>query len=397
MEGGLFERPLALGASSVFTPDFTLPSEWLIERGVFSKRFVDITGIISRHVSSLDELGMARKAIESLKDACHFDASRCAAIVFASSSLSSKDPGLIEYRKNELQGALFDRWPAVSELAEALRLDVNPKIREECAIGINWGCNGFVKGVEILRHMNQQEPLREGQFYLLVTANRLSSRVHFGSPTSGLFGDSATATIIAGNRDSLYEPRFLVRYAHAEARVSEGVGFFMKENPEAWVLGLDGSVSIEPRVCIEMDKDVMSGHAVKFTQAGLRSALEELSVPRHRPGGSMESELSMEALLDESEARSLEQARRLNGILLGHATYAVALGVERGLKTSFVKAPIYRSTAQLGNTSSSAIPNELKRFPDLAGLIACPVTGAGTPGECVLGQGCLVIEGVQDT
>lgn len=405
MEALLLENSLALGESSVFTPECTLPSQWFIDRQVFSERFIDATGIVSRHISSLDELEMAKKAVESLRNVSHFDASKCAAIVVASSSLSSRDKGLYELRTDEIQGALFEQWPRVSALAEALRHEINPRLKDDCAIGINWGCNGFVRGVEILRDMHALEPLRDGQFYLLITANRLSSRVNFGSPTSGLFGDSATATMITGFKDTAYDPKFLVHYAHAEPRGTEGVGFFMQENRAAVSFTADGEVEVSSRACIEMQKEVMGRYGIQFTQEVLEAALAELALPKVTVNGILIGPTTDPVTDPLTEGTQQADAKAPNtmissqrkSILLGHATSLVAGKIEHNLRRSNNDTQILRSTAELGNTSSSAIVNELVRFPDLTGLIACPVAGAGSPGEPHLGQGCLILEGIQGT
>src|SRR5574340_1332896 len=81
------ELPTAVGLAAIATyePPWVLGNEWF--NGPLSRKFVQHTGILSRRISSEDEVTMGVRAVKNLQTQTGCDLRDCVAVIFASSSL----------------------------------------------------------------------------------------------------------------------------------------------------------------------------------------------------------------------------------------------------------------------------------------------------------------------
>jgi hypothetical protein len=89
---------------------------------------------------------------------------------------------------------------------------------------INWFCSGFPRALSIAqRRLANIEP---HQFILVINTNRISRITDFAcSQTAALFGDMATATLLAREDSTLYPLHFRLLYATAEKQPADGAFF----------------------------------------------------------------------------------------------------------------------------------------------------------------------------
>ena len=138
------------------------------------------------------------------------DLNDCRAILFVSPSFV---PLAVAQRMLDPQRAEQERLRrAARQLARRLGI---PACR---ATGLNWFCSGYSRAMSQACHrIIPRLSLADDQFVLLVTASRISRITDYAcKQTAGLFGDMATATLIAPSRSRKYPVHFDVLYAEAE-------------------------------------------------------------------------------------------------------------------------------------------------------------------------------------
>jgi 3-oxoacyl-[acyl-carrier-protein] synthase-3 len=236
-------------------------------------------------------------------------------------------------------------------------------------IGTNWFCAGYAKAMSILlRRTFPTLNLGQDQFALVVTVSRISRITNYEcKQTAPLFGDIATATLIARSDSRQHPIHFQVLLAHAEQQKADGVffQFHYRENvlsptpdggqtrfPQRLVFSLDGMgiADAAPRA-------MSNALARSLSATGLRPEDVHHVVP-HQAGTAI---VRLTAMKMEEIGICAETA---NGL-----------------------------TSHVGNLSSSSIPFALKQlWHRLQGTIACPTAAVGNPGEAKIGQGCLLLQ-----
>lgn len=352
-------RLLGISAIGIYKPAWVLDNEWF--GGNLSRKFVQHTGILSRCVSLEDEVTMGLRAVESLRSQTDCDLRNCAAVIFAASSLIH---GYIARRYLSEEQARRENFQASArELAARLGI---PSVR---AFGINWGCSGYSKAMEIAARYAARGPrLQREQFILVVTANRTSKITDYGcNVTAPIFGDFAQATLLGGIDSRRHPIELSLVYAAAERQPADGVFFNYHLRESVAVPTPDGGRGIDPRrVVFSLDMmglgdaapRAMANAAAKALQAtGIRRDDVDFVVP-HQAGTSVVRLAAMK--LDEQGVRG----EVVNGL-----------------------------TKEVGNISSSSVPYALQQnWSRLRGTIVCPTAAVGKPGQASLTQGCIILK-----
>jgi 3-oxoacyl-[acyl-carrier-protein] synthase-3 len=343
---------------ATFEPSWVLGNDWF--EGTIPRKFVHHTGIEARPVSLEDEVTMAVRAVKNLQRETGCVLADCAGVVFASPSFIP-----LPIARQHLPPDLARR--------ERLQRTAHAFVRRlgipDClALGINWFCSGFSKGCAlVLERMLPAVNLSENQFFLVVTASRISRITDYAcQQTAALFGDLATATMLSRVESTRYPVHFELLHAHARKQPAESAffNFHLRERvlaPEQdggrhyddhrLVFSLDGMgiADIAPRA-------MASATSAALAATGLAAADIRYVVPHQAGAGIVRlTAMKMEQLGIGGEV--------INGL-----------------------------TARVGNVSSGSIPYSLKRkWNSLGGLIACPTAAVGDPGRKEVSQGCVLL------
>jgi 3-oxoacyl-[acyl-carrier-protein] synthase III len=352
---GELSKTLGIAAIATYEPPWILDNEWF--DGTLSRKFVQHTGILSRRISLEDEVTMGLRAVENLQSRADCDLRNCKAVVFAGSSLVY---GSIARRYLRDEQARRENFRAVArEFVDRLGI---PSAR---VFGINWGCSGYSKALEIATRCPR---LRREQFILVVTVNRTSKITDYGCKvTAPIFGDFAQATLLGGADSRRYPMELALVYAAAERQSASGVFFNFHLRENVLVPTRDGGRAFEPeRLVFSLDMmglgdgapRAMANAAAQALQAtGIRPEDVNLVVPHQAGTGVI----------------------RLTAMKLD----------ELGLRCEVVNG----LTRDVGNISSSSVPYALlQNWDRLHGTILCPTAAVGKPGQPSLTQGCIVLK-----
>lgn len=354
-----FSKNIGISAIATYEPSWLLGNDWFAES--LPRKFVHHTGIQSRLVSSLDEVEMAKKAVRNLQREAGCDLRECAAIIFASPSFVP-----LTVARKFLKPA---RVRQERLMRAAHRLGAELAIPRCPVYALNWFCSGYSKSLAVVRR--QIVPmlgLEKNQFVLVVTASRISRITDYGCAQTGpLFGDMATATLIARTDSPKYPVHFRLIHAHAEKQVAPGVyfDFDLRENVLSPSL-CDGKTHISERLVFRLDgmgiadiapRAMSAAVAQALVARGLRPEDVRFIVP-HQAGTAIVRLTSMK--LDQLGIRG----EVINGL-----------------------------TRQVGNVSSCSVPYALKQtWNRLDGIIACPTAAVGNPGMAEVSLGCVLLE-----
>ena len=357
MDGTLSGR-IGISAIATYEPPWVLGNDWF--GGTIPRKFVHHTGIESRAVSLEDEVTLAVRATKNLQRESGCDLADCAGVVFVSPSFIPLPIARQHLAAEQARRERLGR--AAQQLVRRLGIP-------DClALGINWFCCGFSKACSLaISRILPTVRLGENQFVLVVTSSRISRITDYAcQQTAGLFGDMATATLLARADSPRYPVHFDVLHASAAKQPVEGVyfDFHLRENVlapdrdggrhfdrERLVFSLDGMsiADIAPRA--------MAGATAEALAATGLSAGDIRYVLPHQAGAGI-------VRLTEMKIQQL----------------GIAGEVINGL------------TARVGNVSSGSIPYGLKKkWNSLAGLIACPTAAVGNPGVKEVSQGCILL------
>jgi 3-oxoacyl-[acyl-carrier-protein] synthase-3 len=234
--------------------------------------------------------------------------------------------------------------------------------------GINWFCCGYSRAFALVgRRWAPRLGLEPDEYLLVVVAGRISRITDFSCrQTAGLFGDMASATMLAPTTSCRHPVHFTVVHADAEKQpadrpafdfhVRSGVPFPAPDGQrghadERLVYSLDGMAiaEIAPRA--------MSAAAAKaLAAAGLTGADVNFVVPHQAGSGIV----------------------RFTGMKLE----------DHGIRGELING----LTRRTGNVSACSIPHALREtWGRLAGLIACPTAAVGSPGRPEVLQGCILL------
>lgn len=348
-----------ISAIATYEPPWVLGNDWFGE--TLPRKFVEHSGIVSRHISLEDEVTMGLRAVENLHEETRCDLSNCTAVVFVASSLV---PTAVARKHLNREHVLCEcTHIAAKQLIGRLGI---PATR---VFSINWGCSGYCRAMAIVhRFILPTLTLRPQQFILLVTVNRTSKIVDFGcKQTAPLFGDMAQATLLAGVESERHPVRFALVHAAAEYQPADGVffDFHLRENVVTPTPG-GGRCTTPERLVFSINLMGIAEAAPRAMADATAKALRTTGVPP-----------------EEVEFVIPHQAG--TGIVKLTAMTLERIGVGGEV--------INGVTREVGNISSSSVPYALKQnWGRLKGTIVCPAAGVGRPGRAQVSQGCIVLK-----
>jgi 3-oxoacyl-[acyl-carrier-protein] synthase III len=349
---------IGIAAIAVHQPAWVLGNDWFGD--AIGRKFVKQTGIESRAISRDDEVTMAVSATRTLQRQTGCDLRRCAAVVFVSPSFV---PTAVARKHVDQERTDQERLSrAGRQFVRQLGIPACP------VVAINWFCSGFSKAIsivhgQILPHVN----LHRDQFVLVVAANRISRITDYACPqTAPLFGDMATATLLARPDSDRHPVHFEILYAGAEKKKADGAFFDFHLRRDVPVPTADGGRAVEPeRLVFSLNGMGIADAAPRAMAGALAKALRA-------------------ARLDPAEVRFVVPHQAGTGIV----RLAEMKFEEIGIRGQVING----ITAQIGNVSSCSIPYALwKMWPQLHGTIGCPTAAVGNPGEANVSQGCILL------
>lgn len=347
---------IGISAIATYQPPWILGNDWF--EGM-PRKFVQHTGIKSRPISEEDEVIMALRAAKILQREVGCDWRNCAAVVFASPSFIPLDVARQYLDTEHVRQERLRR--AALRFTRRLRMP-------DCPVhAINWFCSGFAKALTIAQREAPFLRLQPHQFILVINTNRISRITDFGcKQTGGLFGDLATATLLARADSPLHPPHFSLLYADAEKLAVDGAFFNFHLREHVLLPQRDGGRDYAPkRLVFSLDGMGVADAAPRAMSQGVSKALEST---RLSPG----------------DIRFVVPHQAGTGIIRLAAMKIEALGISGEV--------INGMTSEVGNVSSCSIPYALKKhWSRLDGTIACPTAAVGQPGQPEMSQGCVLL------
>ena len=349
---------LGIAAISIHQP------AWQVENGWFGdtipRKFTQHTGIEARAISLDDEVTMGIHAVRrlQLETGCHL--ADCRGVVFVSPSFI---PPSVARRYLAPHEAARERpGRAARQLARELGL------RRCRSIGLNWFCCGYSRAFSVVsRRWAPRLSLERDEFLLVVVASRISRITDFAcTTTGGLFGDMASATILAPTASRRYPVHFDVVRAHAGKQPVDRPAFDFHLRPQVPFPAAGGArshdetrlvYSLDGMTIADLAPRAMSAAVVEtLASAGLRGADVDFVVPHQAGAGIV----------------------RFTGMKLDEA--GVGGELINGL------------TRRTGNVSACSIPHALKEcWGRLRGIVACPTAAVGSPGRPEVLHGCILL------
>src|SRR5688500_9184434 len=215
---------LGIAAIAAYQPPWMLGNDWF--EGTIPRKFVHHTGILSRQISEEDEVAMALRAAKALQRETNCDWRNCAGLIFASPSFIPLDVARQYLNPAHVRAERLRR--AARRFARRLKLPECPRH------AINWFCSGYARALAIAqRRLAPAINLAPHQFILVINSNRISRITDFAcTQTGALFGDMATATLLAREDSPHYPAHFTLLYAKAEKQPADCAffNFHMREN-----------------------------------------------------------------------------------------------------------------------------------------------------------------------
>lgn len=347
-----------ISAIAIHEPPWLLGNEWF--GGMIPRKFAQHTGTHLRAISKEDEVAMAVRATKSLQYDVNCDLRDCVALVFVSPSFV---PTVVA---RKFLGDERAREESVQRAAQRFARQLG--VSSGRVIGVNWFCAGYAKALAILGRTLSQVSLADEQFALVVTASRISRITDYECKQTGpLFGDIATATLLADIDSRRYPVHFGLLSANAEERAADGVffDFHLRENVLSPTPDF-GKTRVPRRLVFSLDG------------MGIADA-----APR-----------AMSAALDKALAASGIRPEEVRFVVPHQAGTAIVRLTAMKLEEIGIRAETANGlTSRVGNLSSSSIPYALKQLWNrLEGTIACPTAAVGNPGVAKVSQGCLLLQ-----
>ena len=349
---------LGISAIATYQPPWLLGNDWFGD--TIPRKFVHHTGIESRPVSLEDEVTMGIRAVKNLQRDTACDLNDCAAVVFVSPSFV---PLTVARRYLDPHRAEQERLRrAAQQLVRRLGIS-------DCsATGLNWFCSGYSRAVAVAcRRILPRLWLRSDQFLLVVTASRISRITDYScKQTAALFGDLATATLLAPVGSRRYPAHFEILHADAQKQSADKpyFDFHLREHvpqPQS-----DGSTEYEDqRLVFSLDGMGIADIAPRAMSSAVDHAIHATGV----------------------------QANDIRFVVPHQAGAGIVRFTGMKLEGCGVRGELINGLTQhVGNTSSCSIPYALKNtWQRLTGLIACPTAAVGSPGIPEVSQGCILL------
>ncbi|MEI6506345.1 MAG: hypothetical protein WCO90_10775 [Planctomycetota bacterium] len=351
-------QPLGISAISLHQPAWELENEWFGDS--MPRKFAHHTGIEARGISLEDELTMGLHAIRQLQRETGCNLADCRGIVFVSPSFLP--PSVARRHLPPAEVAAERPSRAARQLARELGA------RRCRTIGINWFCCGYSRAFELVsQRWAPRLALERDEFLLVVVASRISRITDYGCrQTAGLFGDMASATLLAPTTNRRHPVHFEIVHAVAEKQPVERSAFDFHLRPQVAVPAPGGGRGVaDERLVYSLD-----GMAIaEIAPRAMSSAVAKALVSTGHVGGDVNFVVPHQAG---------SGIVRFTGMKLDE--HGVAGELVNGL------------TRRTGNVSACSVPHALKStWGRLTGLIACPTAAVGSPGKPEVLQGCILL------
>ncbi len=351
-------QPLGIAAISVHQPPWELENDWFGD--TMPRKFAHHTGIEARGISLDDELTMGLQAVRQLQRETGCNLADCRGIVFVSPSFLP--PSVARRHLSPVAAAVERPGRAARQLARELGA------RRSRTIGINWFCCGYSRAFELVsRRWAPRLALRQDEFVLVVVASRISRITDYGCrQTAGLFGDMASATLLAPTTSRRHPVHFEIVHAVAEKQAAERSAFDFHLRPRVAVPTPGGGrVVADERLVYSLDGMAIAEIAPRAMSSAVGKALAGTGLT----GGDVNFVVPHQAG---------SGIVRFTGMKLD----------EHGVTGELING----LTRRTGNVSACSVPHALKiTWGRIAGLIACPTAAVGSPGRPEVLQGCILL------
>jgi 3-oxoacyl-[acyl-carrier-protein] synthase III len=349
---------LGISAIAVHQPTWELDNAWFGE--AMPRKFSHHTGIEARAISLDDEVTMGVAAVRKLQRETGCDLADCRGIVFVSPSFI---PASVARQHLDAAAAARERpGRAARQLVRELGL-----IRCR-TIGINWFCCGYSRGLALAsRRWAPRLGLRRDEFVLVVVATRISRITDYSHvQTAGLFGDMASATLLAGPANRRHPVHFEIVHADAEKQPAPKPAFDFHVRAHVPAPAPDGGTQHhDERLVYSLDGMAIAEIAPRAMSAAVAKALAESG-------------------LAAGDVKFVVPHQAGTGIVRFTGMQLEALGVSGELVNGL--------TRRTGNVSACSVPHALKEtWWRMTGLIACPTAAVGSPGRPEVLQGCVLL------
>jgi len=350
---------LGIAAIAVHRPAWELENGWF--GAAMPRKFAHHTGIEARGISADDELTMALHAVRRLQRDTGCDLCACRGIVFVSPSFI---PASVARRHLPPARAAEER---TGRAARALVRGLG--LRDCRSIGLNWFCCGYSRALAVVsRRWAPRLALGDDEFVLVVVATRISRITDYScSQTGGLFGDMASATLLAPTTSRRHPVHFRIIHADARRQPVDRAVFDFHVRPRVPLPAADGGTThADDHLVYSLDGMAIAEIAPRAMSAAVAAALADAG----RSG---------------DDVRFVVPHQAGSGIVRFTAMQLDAHGVRGEIVNGL--------TRRTGNVSACSIPHALgETWPRLAGLIACPSAAVGAPGRPEVLQGCILLE-----
>ena len=350
---------IGIAAIATYRPPWMLGNDWF--EGTIPRKFVHHTGILSRQISEEDEVAMALRAAKALQRETSCDWRNCAGLIFASPSFIPLDVARQYLDPAHVRGERLRR--AARRFARRLKLPECPQR------AINWFCSGYARALAIAqRRLAPAVNLGPHQFILVINSNRISRITDFGcAQTGALFGDMATATLLAREDSPLHPVHFKLLYANAHKQPADGAFFNFHMRKNVLVPQKGGGKEYAPqRLVFSLNGMGVADAAPRAMASGIAKALAATHI-------------------SPADIRFVVPHQAGTGIVRLATMKIEALGITGEI--------INGLTSAAGNVSSCSIPYALQQhWNRLGGTIACPTAAVGRPGKLEMSQGCILLQ-----
>jgi 3-oxoacyl-[acyl-carrier-protein] synthase III len=349
---------LGISAISLHQPAWELENDWF--GTAMPRKFAHHTGIEARTISLDDEVTMALQAVRQLQRETGCNLADCRGLAFVSPSFIP--PSVARRHLSPDEAARERPSLAARQLSRLLGT------RRCRTIGLNWFCCGYSRAFDLVqRRWAPRLSLRQDEFLLVVVASRISRITDYAcTQTAGLFGDMASATLLAPLASRRHPAHFEIVHAAAEKRPIErsAFDFHVRQGVPMPAPG-GGTAHADERLVYSLDGMAIAEVAPRAMSAAVASALAEKGlsgddvafVVPHQAGSGIIRFTGMK--LDEYGVRG----ELINGL-----------------------------TRRTGNVSACSVPYALKEtWSRLRGLVACPTAAVGSPGRPEALQGCILL------
>ncbi|NDC53280.1 MAG: hypothetical protein EBZ74_03070 [Planctomycetia bacterium] len=350
--------PLGIAAIAVHEPAWQLDNAWFGD--AMPRKFAHHTGIEARGISLDDELSMALAAVRRLQRETGCNLADCRGLVFVSPA--SIPPSVA--RTHLHPAAIVRERPSFTARRIAGTLGMH-----RCrTVGINWFCCGYSRALALVtRRLAPRFALAAGEFVLVVVATRISRITDYACrQTGGLFGDMASATLVAPLSSPRHPPHFEIIHADAERQPAEKPTFDFHVRSQVPVPLPGGGTAEEPeRLVYSLDGMAIAEIAPRSMSAAVAKALGAVGLS----GGDVNFVVPHQAGAG---------IVRFTGMKLE----------EFGIRGALVNG----LTRRTGNVSACSIPHALREtWGRLHGVVACPTAAVGAPGRPEVLSGCVLL------